>query len=382
MSYNDYLSDIELEEQGDDYDGGSSDSGPRDDDEVSVQGAGSQIGQSIKNVFTGIICFFASFAVLWCGATRTELGKEFTAAKAIEQAQEGKMAYVSGTPEVAEVGDGEHVQAGKYIRIEKTKEYYAIVSTKHSETKKEGTKQVTRSYYTYSLEWTSSPRQIEGRDKSRWRDFVRQNNLPNDISNPTAQGEATQTINTSSLTVSGYTVPVNDIRFKGGAKQLEPVYISGKADRPQVGDERFKYTVYPADQKYTFAGSKSGRTLAPTLVDNSPMLLAAPGEIQNLIGNLKSEDRMMWWIWLIVGFVLMSAGLNMMVGPLTTLLDFIPYIGEFGAGLIRFVLTLIAAIISVVFYLAIYYWWVVLLVVAAIVAFIVYRKKSAPAPAK
>ena len=73
----------------------------------------------------------------------------------------------------------------------------------------------------------------------------------------------------------------------------------------------------------------------------------------------------------------MAAGLHMMVGPLTTLLSFIPFLGDFGSGMIRFVLTVAAAIISLVFYLAIYYWWVVLIIIVCVFAFIMYKKKGA-----
>lgn len=378
MAFNSLYSDMSLGDDKDGFDSGHDDySSVGSDDEVSVQGAGSQIASSIKGVFTGIICFFVSFVVLYCGATKTELAKVFKNAKPVAGAQDGSMAFVTGVPEVSEIGDPGYLENGKYIRIEKRKEYYAVVSTKRSETRKEGTKKITTSHYEYSLQWTTNPQPIEGREKSRWAEFANSNNIPRYTENPVASGDTSTTINTQSAKVNGYSIPVAEVQFKSGGKNLDPQYLSGSADSPQIGDVRLAYTVYPADSKYTFAGDKSGQSITSTMVDDSPMLIASAGEFKNLMSALKSGDRLMWWLYLIIGFVLMSAGLHMMVGPLTTLLSFIPFLGEFGSGMIRFVLTVAAAIISLVFYLAIYYWWVVLIVIVVIFGFIMYKKKGA-----
>jgi hypothetical protein len=378
MAFNSFYSDMSL---GDDKDGG--DSGYDDyssvgsDDSVTVQGPGGRMVSSIKGVFTGIICFFVSFIVLYCGATKTELAKVFKNAKPVTSAQDGSMAFVTGVPEVGEIGDPGYLDNGKYLRIEKSKEYYAVVSTKRSKTRKEGTKEITTSYYEYSLQWTTNPQPIEGKEKSRWADFANSNNISRYTDNPVSSGETRTTINTQMAKVNGYTIPVAEAQFKSGGKNLDPIYLSGSAENPQIGDSRLAYTVYPADTKYTFAGDKSGQSITSTMVDDSPMLVASAGEFKNLMAALKSGDRLMWWLYLIIGFVLMSAGLHMMVGPLTTLLSFIPFLGEFGSGMIRFVLTVAAAIISLVFYLAIYYWWVVLIVIVGVFAFIMYKKKGA-----
>jgi len=378
MAYNSFYSDVSLGDDKDDFDSGYDDySSVGSDDEVSVQGAGGQIMSSIKGVFTGIICFFVSFVVLYCGATKTELAKVFKNARPVAGAQDGSMAFVTGVPEVTAIGDEGYLESGNYIRIEKRKEYYAVVSTKRSETRKEGTKKITTSHYEYSLEWTTNPQPIQGKEKSRWREFASSHNIPRYTSNPVASGETTTTINTQSAKVNGYSIPVAEVQFKGGGKNLEPKYLTGSAEDPQIGDTRLAYTVYPADTKYTFAGDKSGQSITSTMVDDSPMLVASAGEFKNLMSALRSGDRFWWWAFLIIGFLLMSAGLNMMVGPLNTLLDFIPFIGQFGAGMIRFVLTVAAAIISLVFYLAIYYWWVVLILIVAIFAFVMYKKKGA-----
>ncbi len=380
MSLHEYLTDID---SGDDKEGGDSSYSSGNvghDDQVTVTdtpGAMSRIGSSVKGVFTGIICFFVSFIVLYCGATRTEMGAVFTNAKEIGQADEGKLAYVTGVPQASEIGDENYVQPGKYLRIQKNKEYYAVISHSHSESEKKGDKTVTKSYYTYTLEWTSNPQPIQGRDKSRWRDFAYSHNLDTAVSNPTASDSGSKVINSDSVKVNDVSITMSDVTFKGGGQKLDPIAVVGSLESPSVGDERYMYTVYPSDVQYTFAGAKSGRSITGYSVDNSSVLYATAGSFQQLVGGLKSEDRMMWWVYLIIGFVLMSAGLNMIVGPLTTLLDFIPVIGQFGAGLIRFVLTLVAAVISIVFYMAIYYWWVVLIAIAVIVGFIIYKKKSA-----
>ncbi len=375
---------------GDDEDGSDEDYSESSSDDleegVEVKGAGSQFVDSVKGMLVGFLCFIISWPVLWCGATRTELGKEFAKAVPIEKAsKDGQLVFLTGTPKADEIGDGASLPKGKYLAINKQIEYYAVVSKEKSKTQKKGTKQVTTKWTEYTLEWTSSPKPIQmkyKKDRDTWRRFAQSNNLPSSVKNPVVpEGEKTSDmITTPNCTVNDYTVPVKDVRFKGGSKELDKVYLKGKKDSPKVGDKRISYSVYPSDIQYTFSGEKQGKALGTHTVNNEPIIVAADGGPDKLIANLKSEDRMMWWIYLIIGFVLMAAGLNMLVGPLTTLLDFIPYVGEFGAGLIRFILTIVAAVLSLIFYLLVYYWWIVLIIVAGVVGFLIYKKKSA-APA-
>ncbi len=355
------------------------------DDEVTVRGAGDKIVDSFKGILVGIVCFIASWAVLWCGATRTEQGKIYQKAVPVEGAKEGSLVYITGIPAADEIGDGDLLKKGKYLKVKKEIQYYAVKSTKKSETKKEGTKDVTRSWYEYSLEWTSSPSPIEEQGKTRWKDFAKANKLQEGMTNPTVSEDDKKAgpIYTSSCKVNDYSIAINkDVEFMSGSKELDAVYLKGDKDKPKVGDKRVKYSAYPSDIQYTFSGDLKGKTIGTHLVDNKGQIVATSGDFNQLVGEKKSEDRMMWWVMLIIGFILMSVGLNGMVGPITTLLDFIPYVGEFGASAIRFVLTLVAAILSIVFYLLVYYWWIVLIIVAAVVGFLVYRKKTAaPKPA-
>ncbi|HNR87568.1 MAG TPA: TMEM43 family protein [Spirochaetota bacterium] len=373
---------------GDDEDYDSSDSSDSDDLEsgTTVQGAGSQFVDSVKGMLVGVLLFLASFVILFKFASCGEKGKMAGKAVPIEQAQENGFAYVSGVPVVDEIGDGATLQKGKYIRINKNVEYYAVVTSEKSSTKKEGTKKITEKWHEYSLEWTSSPKPIKlqyKKDKRKWEQFASQNGLPMDyrsVNNPVvASGEKTsETINTTKLEVSGYTIPAQSVAFKDGSKDIGIVNVKGDKDKAKVGDKRIRYSAYPADTQFTFLGDKKGKTLMTHAFGNrGASIEASTGDINKLIGDLKSEDSMIWWAGLIIGFICMAAGLNGMVGPLTTLLDFIPYVGEFGAGAIRFVLTLVAAIISIVFYLLVYYWWIVLIIVAGVVGFLIYRKKMA-----
>jgi hypothetical protein len=358
----------------------SSDSSVGSDDEVTVKGAGDKIVDSFKGILVGFVCFLASWAVLWCGATRTELGKEYKKAVSIEGAKEGSLVFLTGIPAADEIGDGDLLKKGKYLKISKEIQYYAVKSTEKSETKKQGTKDVTTKWYEYSLEWTSSPSAIKGQDKTRWKDFAKTNKLQEGMVNPTATEDDKKVapIYSANCKVNDYSIDIKAVDFKSGSKEIDTIYLKGEKDKPKVGDKRVKYSGYPSDIQYTFSGELKGKVIATHLVDNKPLILASPGDANQLMGDLKSEDRLYWWLFLIIGFVLMSVGLNGMVGPITTLLDFIPYVGEFGASAIRFVLTLVAAVLSVVFYLLVYYWWIVLIIVAAVIGFLIYRKKMAP----
>ncbi|MCU0846914.1 MAG: TMEM43 family protein [Spirochaetes bacterium] len=350
---------------------------------VEEQGPLSQIGSSIKNVFAGIICFILSFVVLWCGATRVEWAKVFKKAVPIEKAKEGEPSYLTGIATAEEIGD-QHLAKGKYLRIEKTPEVYAYVENKESksDTKRKGisrTKETTTTTtYSYELKWTNSPQKVSDFNQKFWEKYANSNNINPRIANP-VMDEKSETTNAKNCTVGGYSVDLSSAKFYSGGKSQDTLYVKGNKNAPKLGDKRINYVVYPSGQQYTFAGTASGKKIsAYEYSDKESQLAAAQGEFKDLLKQLKSSDKLSGMLYFFGGFILMAIGLNMMAGPITTLLEFIPFLGGLGAGLIRVVLTIAALILATVFYWLIKLWWLWLILVAvAVIAVILVKKKGA-----
>jgi hypothetical protein len=229
------------------------------------------------------------------------------------------------------------------------------------------------------LEWTSDPKPISGFNQKFWDKHRAKNNVPAAVKNPVpAADEKATVINAPNCKIGNYTLDTKDIEFKGGSKDLGKKYLVGKADAPKVGDKRISYSAYPSDIEYTFAGALSGKKLTPYFgSDTDSLLPAAPGNFNAMLAALKSSDRIAGILWFLGGWILMAAGLMGMVGPITTLLEFIPFLGGLGSGLIKVVLALVALLLSAIFWWVIKLWWLVLIVIIAVAAFLIYKKKSA-----
>ncbi|TAL39654.1 MAG: hypothetical protein EPN93_00865, partial [Spirochaetes bacterium] len=204
---------------------------------------------------------------------------------------------------------------------------------------------------------------------------------PADVQNPKiADSEKSTSIYAPGCKVNDYDIDVKSTQFYSGSKQLPKVYLVGKEGTNKLGDKRVSYSVQPSDISYTFAGALSGKKIVPYVKDTESKMVANPGEFKQLLAQIKGEDQMMGYIWFGAGFILMAAGLMMLVGPITTLLEFIPFIGGLGSGLIKVVLAIVAFVLSAIFWWVVKLWWLILLVVLGFVAFGIYKKKTAAAP--
>lgn len=381
-------SDFSPEPMGD-SEGGSGSSDGMSETTREEQGALSQIGSSFKNMLIGLLCFAVSFPVLYCGASRVHWSKVFGKAVPVEQAKDGNNpVYLTGTPAAMPIGDGNLLAADTYLRINKSIEAYAYIEHKDSKTKesREGTKKVkeTTTTYSYSLGWTSDPRPISQFTQDKWNKYRQQNRIPANLQNPviTDAEKKDSVINTPQCTVGKYAIDVKQVSFAGGSKDLDKIYLRGNKDAPRLGDKRVSYSVYPSNIEYTFAGAVSGGKILPFYEsDSDSNLPAAPGDFKALISALKSQDRLAGLLWFAGGFILMAAGLIMLAGPITTLLEFIPVLGGLGSGMIKFVLGLVALIISAIFWWVVKLWWLVLLILIGLGVFLYFNKKKKAASA-
>jgi hypothetical protein len=132
--------------------------------EVSEQGFGSSLMDSIKGVLTGGLLFLISFPVLWWNEGRTDpsdVAKKAIVVKAdsVDKGADGKLISVAGDMVSDEaVGDPEFLKPGKYLRVHRQVEMYAWVEKKESKTEKKlGGGKRTETTYTYERRWTSDP---------------------------------------------------------------------------------------------------------------------------------------------------------------------------------------------------------------------------------
>jgi hypothetical protein len=127
-----------------------------------------------------------------------------------------------------------------------------------------------------------------------------------------------------------------------------PQYLysgTGKLTTPQLGDVRISYTDLPTGTNVTVFGQLNDGILAAyTDPNNHTLYDLLAGDRQTAIATLHNQYEKTTWILRGVGIGLIWLGLMMLLAPLDTLLDFIPFVGEIG-GMLTLVITFPIALV-------------------------------------
>jgi Transmembrane protein 43 len=329
---------------------------------VTRRGLKNRIFDSVFGAFIGVVMFLGSFVLLWTNEGSINWGdvaRGSTAvdAAAVSAAADGKFVAVTGQLVTGEqLGDAPYLQAGAYLRLERSAEMFAWEEKRSSESDGD----TNRTTYTYSTDWTSSPQ-----DSSEFQ-------APAGHTNPRPEIES-ESWTVSSATVGAYGLDMGRLGLPGG----EPVTLNdavlapgrpGKLDggylfigrgtlqKPQVGDMRISYEAVPSGVRATVFGTQSQSSVEPYLYrGETSFYRAVAGGRAEAIETLQTEYTMMLWIMRFVGFFLMWGGLSLAFSPLTSMLKLVPLLGNLGAwviGAITFgvalALTLVTVIISII----------------------------------
>jgi len=328
-------------------------------------GFGSRFLNSIKGIFVGIVFFIAAFGLLWWGERRQNLAEFVKKATFVYSTQAATVAPGTLIKTEGRIRSDESVNDDKYLNpgtqkilsLSRTVEMYAWKEEKKTE--KRGDKDVTT--YDYRKDWTRSPS-----DSSRFYD-------PAGHANP-KMAEDSQSWQVKTATIGSLEIKATDADFHGGqdlqvsetflktdpARSLGsgaiyiaqgPVPTSGPrkpASSPEVGDLRLTYSYFPADVEGSAVGDWDGKRIAPHGYGAANSYLGVfGGTLEAFQKRLQSEHDLMTWIIRIASFLMLWIGLNMILGPILTIMDSIPIVG--GAG--RFVISLFTGAVAFVLWL-------------------------------
>jgi hypothetical protein len=372
--------------------------------EVTTKGWGKRIMDSFLGVLIGLALFLISFVVLWKTEGRTNYAKiaaqaaEVSASK-VEAGAEGRLVSVTAPLETPDsLGDAGFLKPGTYIALERRVEMFAWVEHKESKTeRKTGGSEVTTTTYTYKKEWTDDPEPAS--------EFKH----PEGHENPTLEVEG-KGFKAGRADVGAYSVDPEGISLPSPSElELAPGKLDlpkrsdyelsgnflfkgyGTMADPEVGDVRISYRALPSGRKVTAFGKLSGSALEPYLHKGEKRLYRAiSGTRDEAIQQMKTEYKVMGWAGRIVGFLMMWIGLLMMTGPLSTILDVLPFLGSasrFVIGLLTFPIALVLSLITIIISMIAHNAIALIIVLALILGggFLLYnRKRAAPAapPAK
>ena len=333
---------------------------------TNVTGFGTRIVDSIKGIGFGFLLFLASFAVLYYNEGRTDLSQVAKTAINVDSSQaapaeaNGKLVSTNGKITSTEtLGDDLYLAPAKYLAVNRSVEMYAWVeSSSSSNTNNTGGSSSSTTTYDYKKSWTTVPS-----DSGNFK-------VPEGHANP-AKGIADARKTVTSAKVGNFeldmanielppftavTVNETNIKVKDAAK-ISGNYVfvaakgsTGTIDQPQLGDMRITYTVAQQDVDSTVFGKLDGSKLIPFVdasKDNAKLYrIFTAGGTDAAIGQLSGEHNTMTWILRAVGFLMMWIGLSALFGPISTLLDVLPFFGSLSRAMIGVVTLVVSLVLS------------------------------------
>jgi hypothetical protein len=333
--------------------------------QVTTQGYGSRLGNSLKGIIFGALFFFGSFLLLWWN--EGNLAREKVAFKEMERAVvpasgdkvdpalAGKLVHISADLSAPEsIGDSEFLAAGPYLVLERQVEMYQWVEKEESETKeKVGGSSETRTTYTYTKEWkrgrenSSSFKHPEGHTNPvpRYSDATFR---ASNTSFGAYKGDdiVERLSGTEELSINQEQVLSSQVLASGGYLNLP---VSPGAASPQVGDLRISYSVVrPGRFSIMAVQSSDARFTVFTASNGKEKFLIEAGNksAAQLVASARDAAGTLAWILRGVGAFIMWIGLMVMLNPLATLLSILPPLAKIGRGAIGLFALALAAILS------------------------------------
>ncbi|MBI3395329.1 MAG: hypothetical protein HY042_05805 [Spirochaetia bacterium] len=355
-----------------------------DQEEVRVIGPLEKLKDSLLGMLLGIILLPAAFVVVGFDACGKKASKEFIGAvSASETAKKDAASYATGKIQTDPLGDPEFVKPGAYLSLRRSGEIYAWEYSKRKE-KRDGKDVEVESC---KLDWVKTPDlNVDSKPKCSGK-----YNRPRTIQDAeftaniavTSAGKVYTPSQTPNLaTLPSAKVKVTDLitPMSGDDNVFYPDKPGCKGS-PTPGCERIKFsgTAYTPQSDYTMLGKLEGNRFVP----HSGFLYLAPGDYPSALKAIESDDKKWAIIWFVLSVALFWGGLVLLTGPILQLIEFIPVIGNFGSGVIKFFFGFVSLVVMGFTYLFLkYLLFIVIAVVLIVVALIVLKKmRSKPAGA-
>ena len=311
--------------------------------ETTTTGWLSRIGSSLVGVLIGMILLpCAIFLLSWnegravTAATGLKRGLSTiieVSADTVNQQNNSKLVYLNGTVSGATpaVDPWNKLSATGLLRLQRKVEMYQWLE-KETEAKinNVGGSQTTQKTYTYSLDWAET-----ATNSAQFK-------IPAGHQNP-AMPLKSQTFDANPVKIGAFTLDkslVQDLtNFEavetltqapaGYRVQGNMLYKGANPDQPILGDVRVSYRAIAA-QTYSIAAQQNNSTLTTyhDTKNDYKIALIEPGVVtaQKLFADQASTEKLITWACRIGGFLLLLLGFILIMGPLTMLVAFLPFL--------------------------------------------------------
>ncbi|MDM8532696.1 TMEM43 family protein [Anaerolineales bacterium HSG25] len=263
------------------------------------------------------------------------------ASDAVDGSNEGKLVHITGRAITDKpVRDSIFaITEDKILRLKRTVEMYQW----HEKSESTRSSSESSTKYTYYKDWSDEPIH----SSSFHQDGYDNPPLP-------YTGEV---FNAETVTVGAFVLPLNmvsemddfqQIRVDKAPELSRPVkvvssgyfYLGENETSPQIGDVKISFAVIrPGD--VSVVAQQTGNSFRPHPTSYYPVELFQSGahSAQAMFDTAQTENTFMTWMLRCMGFMGIFIGLMMIFKPLTSLLDYIPILGDmanFGIGVFAF----------------------------------------------
>ena len=309
-----------------------------------------RIGSSLVGVLIGIILLPCGIALLsWnegravtaAAGLKRGLGSivEITA-DTVNPQNNAKLVYLNGTvtgvTPAADAWSG--LSAAGLMRLQRKVEMYQWLQ-RETETKSNnvGGSQTTQKTYTYVLDWSESPH-----NSAQFKTPAGHQNPPMPLQSQAFEAAPVKigafTLDKILLQDLNNFEPVQTLTKApaGYVTQGNMFYKGANPEQPALGDVRVTYSAIAA-QTYSIAAQQNNGTLT-TYHDSKndyKIALIEPGvaSVQKLFADQASSEKFMTWACRLGGFLLLLFGFSLVMGPLSMLVAFLPFLeGLVGFG--------------------------------------------------
>lgn len=377
--------------------------------EVTGQSWFGRIKDSCGGVVVGIIIFIIAIPLIFWNegrAVKTAMSLKEGAkavvsinADEVNSAHDGKLIHLTGLATADEtLNDREFAVSAKGIKLRRKAEMYQWKEEKKTDTRKKiggGSETVTT--YKYDKIWSE--------------ELIKSSNFkkPEGHRNPASMAYTTKVEKARNVTIGAFTLsdslvdmidkyeplPLNSEMLEELPTKLQQtmdvsdnyLYRGNDPANPAIGDIRLSFAIVKP-LTVSIIAQQSGSTFQSYQTragDAIQRLEAGTVNANEMFKHAEQENNTMTWIIRVVGFLLLFFGLMMVLKPLSTLADLIPFVGNLldaGIGIVSFLIALAiwtgvvaVAWISARPLLAV---GLIVVTVGAVVGVLMMKKKAAP----
>lgn len=325
------------------------------------------LGNSIRGVFTGMLLVLAGFVLIWGSVNWVKDSASVVESLELVQndsiGEDDGLMKTSGTPELKETFtydyskctddvcdalgredvavDGIMYYSARYERYEQ----YVETTTETREIDN-GDEVVTEEY---EIETVKEGWRDKGTD-SMWAELV--------LGTVTIKPDSAKTkMDSETTTVVDVVLPSE---FDEGS-----LYVAGSKEEAsaKVGDTRMSLTTIPVGEELIVVGE-----VYNGVIEGGETFVISDMSETQLLEELRADQQTTHKIYKYIAIALFTLGFMMLIGPILALADFIPLVGGM-ARTVAFVVGLVSAIVVVnVGIFVLQYWWALLIIVVLLAA--------------